>query len=276
MKWTLRLALVLTLGCCAGCGAGSGAQATPIVETPLIVCELGPEDVDGFEDEDGCADLDDDHDDIADASDACPCFAEDMDGFEDGDGCPDVDNDQDRNLDACDDCPNVAEIYNGTCDADGCPDLGNVVLIDERIALLEQISFAARDATVATSQRPIVDAVVATLNGNPQVLEVAVVGHATRREGLSLAEERARVVREAMIAGGVDEARLSARGEIAAGHHEVTFEVVRDTETPGVSAADASSYRTECPPEPETWCTVPPPVSVSPSCSAERGAPSPR
>ena len=66
--------------------------------------------------------LDDDHDGIPDASDACPCFMEDMDGFEDADGCPEVDNDQDRNLDACDDCPDVAEIYNGFCDVDGCAD----------------------------------------------------------------------------------------------------------------------------------------------------------
>ena len=53
------------------------------------------EDKDGFEDDDGCPDLDNDRDGVPDEKDKCPAQAEDRDEFEDGDGCPDDDNDKD-------------------------------------------------------------------------------------------------------------------------------------------------------------------------------------
>ncbi|MCB9739012.1 MAG: OmpA family protein [Deltaproteobacteria bacterium] len=92
-------------------------------------CRLEPEDKDGFEDGDGCPDLDDDDDGIPDAQDRCPRPAadggstvEDVDGFEDGDGCPDPDNDGDGISDLDDLCPDAAETVNGFEDGDGCPD----------------------------------------------------------------------------------------------------------------------------------------------------------
>ena len=108
-----------------------------------------------------------------------------------------------------------------------------------------------------------------------QLLEVAVIGHATRREGLALAEARARTVRDAFIALGVEEARLTMRGEITRARN-VTFEIVRIQEEPAAARVDTSAYRTQCPPEPETLCSAPLTVSVSPSCRVERGAPSMR
>lgn len=53
------------------------------------VCETGPEDLDGFEDDDDCADLDNDQDGVVDEQDRCPNEPEDIDGFEDDDGCHD-------------------------------------------------------------------------------------------------------------------------------------------------------------------------------------------
>ena len=50
-------------------------------------CPAEPEDADGFNDEDGCPDLDDDADGVEDAIDLCPREPEDLDGFEDDDGC---------------------------------------------------------------------------------------------------------------------------------------------------------------------------------------------
>src|SRR6185369_12088756 len=58
-------------------------------------CPTEPEDKDGFEDEDGCPDLDNDKDTIPDLKDKCPLEPEDKDGYEDEDGCPDPDNDTD-------------------------------------------------------------------------------------------------------------------------------------------------------------------------------------
>ena len=70
---------------------------------------------------DGCP-RDMDHDGTVDNDDKCPSEAEDKDGFQDDDGCPDVDNDGDRVADARDKCPNDAETLNGFQDDDGCPD----------------------------------------------------------------------------------------------------------------------------------------------------------
>ena len=88
-------------------------------------CPNEAEDKDGFEDSDGCPDLDDDGDGIPDDADKCPRIAEDKDGFEDADGCPDLDNDKDGIPDAQDKCPNVAEDIDNFEDADGCPDPDN-------------------------------------------------------------------------------------------------------------------------------------------------------
>jgi hypothetical protein len=63
-----------------------------------------------------------DRDGIPDAADKCPGEPEDVDGFQDPDGCPDMDNDMDGIVDAQDQCPNDPETMNGFQDQDGCPD----------------------------------------------------------------------------------------------------------------------------------------------------------
>ncbi len=84
-------------------------------------CTLGPEDFDGFEDGDFCADPDNDGDGINDVDDLCPNDAEDRDNFADGDGCPDADG----ILDKDDECPMAAEDADGHNDRDGCPETDN-------------------------------------------------------------------------------------------------------------------------------------------------------
>ena len=85
-------------------------------------CHRLPEDFDGYQDDDGCPDLDNDGDGIPDALDGAPLQAEDLDGFEDGDGVPDLDNDGDGIVDERDMCPNEKEDLDGFEDEDGCPD----------------------------------------------------------------------------------------------------------------------------------------------------------
>lgn len=58
-----------------------------------------------------------DGDTIRDAEDKCPRKAEDLDGFQDEDGCPDPDNDDDGVPDVEDRCAQEA----GPADNDGCP-----------------------------------------------------------------------------------------------------------------------------------------------------------
>ncbi|MDY0058336.1 MAG: OmpA family protein [Myxococcota bacterium] len=85
-------------------------------------CPDKAEDKDDFEDDDGCPDLDNDGDKIPDEDDKCPNKKEDKDKFEDDDGCPDDDNDKDGIKDKDDQCPNNAEDKDGYEDEDGCPD----------------------------------------------------------------------------------------------------------------------------------------------------------
>lgn len=92
------------------------------IESKKDACPDIAEDLDGFEDQDGCPDFDNDKDGIYDSEDKCPDQAEDMDGFRDDDGCPDDDNDKDGILDKDDICPHEKEIVNGYKDEDGCPD----------------------------------------------------------------------------------------------------------------------------------------------------------
>jgi len=65
---------------------------------------------------------DSDSDGVVDAEDKCADQAEDIDGFEDEDGCPDDDNDGDKISDSEDSCPDEAENIDGWDDEDGCPE----------------------------------------------------------------------------------------------------------------------------------------------------------
>jgi hypothetical protein len=66
--------------------------------------------------------LDADSDGVPDAIDECPSLAEDLDGFEDTDGCLDPDDDGDFVLDEDDRCPNEAPEEGADLDEDGCTD----------------------------------------------------------------------------------------------------------------------------------------------------------
>ena len=179
-------------------------------------CPDDPEDRDGFQDEDGCPDPDNDNDGILDVDDLCPNNPEDKDGFEDEDGCPDPDNDKDRILDVDDACPNDPETYNGFEDEDGCPDRGNVIIEENEIIILEKIYFATDSAEILPRSFPIVDAVAATLIGNPQITLVEVQGHADERGAddynLRLTADRAASVVQALGQRGVDLNRLRSAG----------------------------------------------------------------
>lgn len=85
-------------------------------------CPTGSEDLDGFEDGDGCPDLDNDSDGVADGNDQCPELAEDPDYFEDDDGCPDLDDDGDGVLDVDDNCRLSPNPSQDDSDGDGLGD----------------------------------------------------------------------------------------------------------------------------------------------------------
>ena len=179
-------------------------------------CPDDPEDFDQFEDEDGCPDPDNDKDGILDVDDLCPNDPEDKDGFEDEDGCPDLDNDKDRILDQDDKCPNEPETYNGTEDEDGCPDRGRVVVTDTSIEILDMIYFEYNKAVIKKESYPILDAVAATLQGNPSIELIEIQGHTDERGSdtynLDLSDRRAASVKQYLVDHGVDEKRLTSQG----------------------------------------------------------------
>jgi outer membrane protein OmpA-like peptidoglycan-associated protein len=179
-------------------------------------CPDDPEDKDGFEDEDGCPDPDNDKDGILDVNDLCPNDPEDKDGFEDQDGCPDPDNDKDRILDVNDKCPNEPETYNGFEDDDGCPDKGKVVVRKGKLEILDKIYFETDKDEIKPISFPLLDAIAATIKGNPQIQLIEIQGHADERgddaHNLDLTERRAHSVRVALEERNVEPGRLKSHG----------------------------------------------------------------
>ena len=148
-----------------------------------------------------------DHDGVPDAKDACPNEAEDRDGFDDTDGCPDLDNDHDRILDSNDKCPNEPETYNGVEDDDGCPDRSVVVHpIPQTRLPADPILFDEGSATIRPDTAATLDGYAAFINDRARaVMDVTIAGHAATYEKRppALAAARAEAVRRYLVKRGV-------------------------------------------------------------------------
>ncbi|NMO16170.1 OmpA family protein [Pyxidicoccus fallax] len=161
---------------------------------------------------------DTDGDGLPDAEDRCPTVAEDVDGFEDADGCPETDNDQDGLADAADACPLEAEVINGVKDEDGCPDEGasQVQVTGSRIVILDKVYFATGQDVLLERSFPLLRQVVSVLKANPQLLLVRVEGHTddqgAEESNLDLSQRRANTVRAFLVKEGIMPERLEAVG----------------------------------------------------------------
>ena len=192
---------------------------------------------------------DTDGDGVVDADDRCREQPEDRDGYEDEDGCPDPDNDHDRIPDVRDRCPNEPETYNAHEDEDGCPDQGLAVLEENNIRILQAINFETNSAQILPESLPIVEAVAATLRANPQITRIQVQGHADERgnddHNLQLTRDRSASVMRALVERGIEAGRLSSAGygercPVDAGHNaaawarnrRVVFLIVRTSNGP--------------------------------------------
>jgi outer membrane protein OmpA-like peptidoglycan-associated protein len=174
-------------------------------------CPNAAEDMDGFEDADGCPDVDNDGDGVPDVDDDCPNMAEDLDGFNDMDGCPDVDNDGDGIRDADDRCPNAAENFNRVEDTDGCPDAARMELP------LAYINFKYNSAEISGADPiPVLEEVAKIMKQNPE-MQIRIVGHTDNRgtdaynQNLSL--RRAEAIRDYLTKRGVEAGRMQVDGK---------------------------------------------------------------
>ena len=89
------------------------------------------------------------------------------------------------------------------------------VVTSTSITIIDQIAFIGASSQIDPISYPMLDAIVATLDGNPsiRVMEVVVSGNdAPRRWQQELGDRRARMIVDYMIHRGADRARLRARG----------------------------------------------------------------
>lgn len=212
------------------------------IENKYDNCPEVAEDIDGFQDGDGCPDVDNDADGIYDADDNCPDDAEDADGYRDDDGCPDPDNDSDGVIDAYDGCPDEGEDMDGFQDADGCPDPDNdgdgvldaadncpdtpagvkvdangcpVVAEIKQSLVLEGVSFALNSAELTPESFAVLDKVVESLQAYPEV-RIEVQGHTdstgSAAYNLDISSRRAAAVKTYLEIHGIAPDRLTAVG----------------------------------------------------------------
>ncbi|MDB4961055.1 MAG: OmpA/MotB domain protein [Myxococcales bacterium] len=182
-------------------------------------CPTEPEDMDSFEDDNGCPDGDNDADGLADATDKCPIEPEDKDSFQDDDGCPDPDNDGDGVPDAADKCADQPETKNGFEDDDGCPDE-----IPEKLrqftGAIQGITFKTNSADLAGASAKTLDKAVAVL-AEFKDIKLEIQGHTddqplksskTFADNTALSQARAETVKAYFVSKGIDESRVLAKG----------------------------------------------------------------
>lgn len=93
------------------------------------------------------------------------------------------------------------------------------VVTSTSITILDQIAFVGTSAMIDPVSYPMLDAVVATLDGNPSIRVMEVI--ASGRDAPDgwrqvLGDRRARMIMEYMVSKGADRARLRARGDATA------------------------------------------------------------
>jgi len=179
-------------------------------------CPDQAEDTDGFEDTDGCPDLDNDQDGVPDETDECDGEPEVWNGFEDADGCPDEapDADGDGIPDAIDHCPNQAENLNGINDEDGCPDLGLALVkaTPDEISFVLKPQFAGEDLANDAS-RKVMDALAGGLKNHKTIFLVRLTVVAS---DANVASKRAANAVKYIVSKGVQPKRImpaSAAGD---------------------------------------------------------------
>jgi OOP family OmpA-OmpF porin len=145
-----------------------------------------------------------------------------MDGFADEDGCPDPDDDGDGVLDSADACPDTpagVPVGRDGCPAQGAPRVAappaeTLPAVGQGL-VLEGVSFKTGSAELTPESITVLARVANSLTKNPDVI-IEVRGH-TDAQGATeanrdLSQRRAIAVREVLIQMGVPSTHITAVG----------------------------------------------------------------
>lgn len=158
-----------------------------------------------------------DRDGAPDDADLCPMTPEDLDKFEDEDGCPEPDNDRDGIEDKKDKCPFVAETINGKQDTDGCPDkgVGAVTVQENAVVINGVVQFKTASAALQPASMPLLQQVASTLKA-ASTLSIEIRGHTddvgNAAKNIKLSKKRSETIRAVLIKAGVKPSRLISTG----------------------------------------------------------------
>lgn len=160
-----------------------------------------------------------DGDGIPDDKDKCPDAPEDFDGFQDEDGCPDLDNDGDGIPDHKDKCPNEPETFNGSDDDDGCPDKGPALKIEikgSEIVLGQAVFFRTGSDELDKRSHAILSRLAQLLKARWDIRRLVIEGHTDDvgdpDRNVDLSERRARRVLAYLVTRGIASFRMSSKG----------------------------------------------------------------
>jgi outer membrane protein OmpA-like peptidoglycan-associated protein len=139
---------------------------------------------------------------------------EDKDGFKDDDGCPELDNDNDGILDENDRCPDLPETKNGFKDDDGCPDKEPVAL--KKTFILSGISFKPGSAQITSESEEVLYDVRDQLEAFTKA-KFRIEGHTDAqgpaKSNKRLSASRANSVKKWLVENGIASSRLKAVGK---------------------------------------------------------------
>ncbi len=170
-------------------------------------CPEDAEDVDGFEDKDGCPDTDNDGDGVTDAADKCPLEQ----GPVENKGCPDTDRDGDGVVDRLDNCPDEK----GTEANHGCKKKQLVVLTSTQIKIMDKVFFRTGRARIRSRSRKLLKNIAQVMKNHPE-LKIRVEGHTDDvgdpDKNETLSQKRAEAVVKYIIKQGVPADRLTPVG----------------------------------------------------------------
>jgi outer membrane protein OmpA-like peptidoglycan-associated protein len=168
----------------------------------------------------GCPEvpLDTDGDSVPDSFDACPRVPGEVTAARGTNGCPKpIDRDADGIADPQDACPAEPGVVSIDPKLNGCKAPPPAATLGEqRIGISQQVEFETGTSVLRPESDAILREVMRVLVEHPELVRVEIQGHTddrgTREFNQRLSEERARSVMSWLVARGIAETRLMAKG----------------------------------------------------------------